>query len=233
MNYDDIANQYDEYGKEAITDWILGYDNVLKLLGEVRGKNILDFGAGAGKFSRVLKDKGAEVVGVDKSIKVLDIARENNPDIAFYQNSDDESNFFSNVFDFAVLNFVLCTIPRKRDILSALKQIWCALKPNGILILLTANVEKSRGRQFMTFAIGHIGSPTSGSPIRIYLGRNKPLVLEDYYWTEKDYKEFLSEAGFDISDILEPLAGDNSHPWEDEMKSPPFLIIKARKKTGL
>ena len=65
-NYDDIAREYESYGKEAITAIEIGYKNVLKLMGEVRGKKILDYGCGVGKFSRVLKDLGADVVGTKR-----------------------------------------------------------------------------------------------------------------------------------------------------------------------
>jgi 2-polyprenyl-3-methyl-5-hydroxy-6-metoxy-1,4-benzoquinol methylase len=230
MHYDNIADQYDKYGKEAITDWVLGYKNVLELLGQVRDKKILDYGAGTGRFSRVLKDKGAEVTGVDVSIKQLDIARSSNPDIAFYQDTDNELRSFNNFFDFVVLNFVLCTIAHKENLVSVLKTIQNMLKPEGVLVLLTSNVEKSKGKQFMTFAIEDVRTPTSGSPIKIYLGGDKSLVIEDYYWTERDYRDFLSEGGFEIIEVLEPVADDINHSWKDETTSPPFLIIKAKKK---
>ena len=56
--YDKISKQYKEYGKQATTDWELGHKNVAKLLEPIKGKKILDYGCGNGKFSIYLAELG-------------------------------------------------------------------------------------------------------------------------------------------------------------------------------
>lgn len=52
---------------------------MIEALGDVRGKRILDAGCGTGAASEVLAILGAEVVGVDISPALIDIARERLP----------------------------------------------------------------------------------------------------------------------------------------------------------
>src|SRR6185503_11980590 len=50
---------------------------LLSLLGDVRGKSILDAACGHGLYSRILKESGAaRVVGVDLTESLVQIARE-------------------------------------------------------------------------------------------------------------------------------------------------------------
>lgn len=226
--YDNIANEYNSYGEEAITDWQLGYLNVLNILGNISNKKILDYGAGTGKFSRVLKDKNAEVVGIDISAKELEIARKNNPDIKF-KLVKESLNLFDQSFDFVVLNFVLCAVSSKKEIEKILDNAFNALHVGGSVIILNSNVEKSSGREFITFAIEDIKEKTSGKDIKIFLGKNRSLTVDDYYWTLSDYKNILENKGFNIKSINEPLADNDNYSWLDEKNSPPFLIIEAKK----
>jgi 2-polyprenyl-3-methyl-5-hydroxy-6-metoxy-1,4-benzoquinol methylase len=47
---------------------------LLRLLGEVRGRRLLDVGCGHGYLSRMLADRGAEVVGVEPGQSLFDFA---------------------------------------------------------------------------------------------------------------------------------------------------------------
>src|SRR5262249_5174512 len=58
------------YGPEGPTD------DELRILGEAAGKRVLDLGCGAGQASVVLAQKGATVIAVDASIRMLDRGRQ-------------------------------------------------------------------------------------------------------------------------------------------------------------
>ena len=226
-NYNDFANEYEAYGKNAVTDIEIGYKNVLKLLGEVKGKRILDYGCGTAKFTRILKDRGAKVIGVDIAEKEIAIAKLKYPDLELYL-ADDIKNKMRSDFDAAVLNFVITAIPSKETILEIFKNIHNFLKPNGRLVMMNSNYEKSANREFLSFAIGEI-KPKTGAALKVSLGIDRSLVIEDYFYSREDYSSMLEQAGFVLEKIVEPLADDESHPWKDERKYPPFLIISAKK----
>ena len=48
----------------------------LRMLGDVRGRNILDLGCGDGGYARELARGGAAVVGVDGSERLIELARQ-------------------------------------------------------------------------------------------------------------------------------------------------------------
>lgn len=225
-NYNDLAEEYEAYGKVAVTDFEIGYRHVLDLLGDIRGKKILDFGCGTGKFSRVLRDAGAEVIGVDMAEKELAIARENYPDISFCpikllpQDVD---------FDAAVLNYVITAIPLESTITLIFSTIFKHLKDGGKLVMMNSNYEKSAEREFLTFSIGKVKKEI-GVPLKVYLGADKSFEIEDYYYSEAFYKEKLAEARFTVEKVIEPLATTFDFAWKDELVSPPFIIISALAK---
>src|SRR5690242_572166 len=49
---------------------------VLRMLGDLRGRRVLDAGCGQGYFSRMLADRGAEVVGVEPGLSLITYAIE-------------------------------------------------------------------------------------------------------------------------------------------------------------
>ena len=74
-NYDLIAEQYK---RSKVTPWrtYIEQYTLLELLGDVRGKSILDLACGEGYYSRIFKRQGASrVLGVDLSSKMIDLAR--------------------------------------------------------------------------------------------------------------------------------------------------------------
>ena len=68
--------------------------NMLKFMGDVKGKRILDLGCGEGGYSRELTKRGAQLVSVDCSYRAIEyaitLAKEENLQIDhFVRNSND------------------------------------------------------------------------------------------------------------------------------------------------
>src|SRR3990167_9283383 len=83
-NYDISARAYHNWRTiENPQGWfyneLLEMPATLELLGDVKGKKILDFGCGTGIYAKLLTKKGAIVKGFDISEEMLKIAKQENP----------------------------------------------------------------------------------------------------------------------------------------------------------
>ncbi|MDD3648291.1 MAG: class I SAM-dependent methyltransferase [Candidatus Dojkabacteria bacterium] len=94
--YDSIATDYAQKVKKGTP--IHRLEMFAKKL--IPGSKVLDAGCAAGRDSRVLKDFGFHVTGVDLSRSLLEIAKQENPDIKFvYCDIRNMMEFDKNSFD--------------------------------------------------------------------------------------------------------------------------------------
>lgn len=97
---------------------------------------ILDVGCAAGRDSRIFKDLGFDVIGIDLSEKLLEIAKRNNPDITFKKADFRSIPYPNDSFDGLWVNAVFHHIDRE-EMITALKEFRRVLKANGILYIRT------------------------------------------------------------------------------------------------
>ena len=230
-NYDEIANNYNEFEQNAITLWRLGYPVVEGLFGNINGKSVLDYGCGTGTFSRFLQSKGASVTGVDVSENMIAVAKRNSSDtISYHSISSGALDFLSdNKFDFVVSNFVLCTIPSRQEISLILSQIYRVLKKEGLFVFMNSNWDRSNGREFISFKLDFCNHLDSGNPVTATIKSKPPIVLHDFFWSVSDYKGMLKESGFKIQNFREESAKSGDINWLDESEFPPYYVISAGK----
>lgn len=79
-----VAKTYNKYlntDKNYHTEVVI--PNLLRLIGDVKGKNILDIACGQGQISSMLFDLGAKVSGFDAGKDLIKIAKENNKNIEY------------------------------------------------------------------------------------------------------------------------------------------------------
>jgi len=70
--YDIWAPTYDEERNPLIA---LEENVTLDLIGDVRNQRVLDVGCGTGRYCELLAKRGAKVVGIDSSAKMLEYAK--------------------------------------------------------------------------------------------------------------------------------------------------------------
>ena len=230
-DYDDIASEYDILERNAITLWHLGYRYLLRQLNPVKNKSIIDYGCGSGTFCRYLREHEANVTGVDISENMITVAKEKSPnDIAYHQITSGNLEFLPEVtFDFAVSNFVLCTMSTCDEITKIMSSINRVLKKDGSLIILNTNWDRSNGKEFISFKLQYCKNLSSGKSVKAMIKTEPPIVLNDYFWSKTDYINFLTESGFNIQGIEEPIAKGFDMPWISENSYPPYYIIQAKK----
>lgn len=107
-------------------------NSVVDLIDADKNSKVLDLGCGNGALTARLKEKGYTVTGMDASRELLDLARENYPDIEFVQ-ADAVDFSFPEPFDVVFSNAVFHWIDQARQE-DMLKCIHKALRKGGQLV---------------------------------------------------------------------------------------------------
>jgi ubiquinone/menaquinone biosynthesis C-methylase UbiE len=264
---DALSREWDE-ASESWTDFVRkGKDHfreemnnpaTFKVIGNVRGKQILDLSCGEGYNTRILAGRGAKVVGVDFSEKMIELARqtEKNQKLGisyFVSDAADLKTFKTEHFDVVTCLMALMDIERYEDAISEVARV---LKKNGRFV----------------FSITHpcfeYGDTVGAEPIAEWkyeeetenAGEKKALHLEikkyfgitkyDVSWTMKrlakpfkttsfhrtltDYFHALHKNGFLVARLIEPKPtsrGAAQYPsLRKHAKIPHSIIIEAIRK---
>jgi 2-polyprenyl-3-methyl-5-hydroxy-6-metoxy-1,4-benzoquinol methylase len=238
--YGRIFPAHSAFVQGSATDHEFTYRPILDVLQPMQGKRILDFGSGPGFLSQKLAASGAEVVGVDPSFESVAAAQRKYgpaqfPTLSFKVIPEgDLSALRGRGFDAAVCSYVLCSESDPSAIVGILSGIREALKPDGKLVVVNANWDKSNGADFVSWEMPRVENLKSGDPvISILKGQNghPDIEVQDFYWSVDDQRSMLEQSGFEIESVMEPTAddqGEEAEKWKDEKSRPPNLIITAR-----
>jgi ubiquinone/menaquinone biosynthesis C-methylase UbiE len=199
---------------------------ILKLLGNIKNKKIIEFGCGSGYWTRVLTKRGATCTGVDSSKEQIEKAIENekeNPLGINYVLGDitNLKEIKSNQFDYVFIEFVLLEIPKRELLVKLFNEAFRVLKKDGKLFISDMhpfdpfydkryelpegfNYYSSGGKFFAT------AKQTDGTKIR----------FADYHWTFEDYCGAITETGFLISELKEP------RPSKSLIKKIPYFAYR-------
>lgn len=136
-------NDYDAFARAYAADNEVNLSNahyerpaVLALAGDVAGRRVLDAGCGSGALTAALRDRGAEVTGIDSSAGLLGMARERlGPDVVLQQ-ADLASRlpFPDEAFDDVMASLALHYL---EDWQPTLREFRRVLRPAGRLIVST------------------------------------------------------------------------------------------------
>ena len=135
--YNKIAQDYHLLrisGKKFHNEY-LEMPTTLKILGNVRGKKILDWECGTGIYAKILTRKGAIVNGIDISEKEIEIAKKENPKINFKVGNAQKLPYKNNKFDI-VLSLALAHLKNWNVVLKEIRRV---LKPKGIFVFSEGN----------------------------------------------------------------------------------------------
>jgi len=207
---------------------------------DLKGRSVLDLGCGYGENCAEFKRLGAsKVVGVDISVKMLAVARAENPDIKFMQA---DMNDLSEIQDKYDIIFSSLAIHYIEDFRSFLKSVYNILNPNGFFIfsqehpLTTAPIH---GSSWSKDDEGNVLHYNLTDYTRIGKRSTKWFVdgVEKYHRTFSEIINSLSSAGFVIQAMLEPIPSEETiakdRSTEKDLHKPNFLLIKSKKPKNI
>lgn len=235
-NYQRFSPQYSELKIED--SYFLAFRSAAKLLekAQVSGKRVLDFGCGTGRSTRFLKSLGCEAVGADVSQAMLNQARQH--DQGDYHWLDSNLLPFSpQSFDVIFQSFVLLEYSSTSQMIETFKEFNRVLDDDGIVVVVTGS-EAYYCHDWLSFKMGDddgVGSPrasslTPGCQVKVAI-RGTDIVLFDYFWTDADYRQAFQNSGFDVIEMVQPLAqGDEPFNWVNECQFPCWTIYVLKKQ---
>lgn len=242
-NYDEIAAEY-KHAKQQPWRLHLEHFTLFKLLGDVRGKSVLDLACGEGFYTRFIKRHGAaRVVGVDLSQGMIDLARreeEQNPLGIDYHRQDAKQLALGETFDVVVAAYLLNYAQTSAELLEMCTAISRHLKPGGRFVTVNNNPRQQAEHFASTRQYGFIkkaqGPLMDGTPVdyAFFLGDDS-LTITNYQLSVEAHERALHTAGFRQVTWHEPeLSPDvredtDRQYWSAFLEHPPIVCIAAVK----
>jgi SAM-dependent methyltransferase len=150
------------------------YEEALRWLGPVAGRRVLEVGCGSGVFLRAAADRGAQVVGVDASAALVELARARAPEAELHVGDMQFLPFADDVFD-VVAGFNSFFFAA--DMVAALREAGRVAKPGAPVVIQVWGDPTRCDLTAMKSAVGSLlPPPAPGAPREP--GLWEPGVLE-------------------------------------------------------
>ena len=239
--YDAIAKDYRASKRLPFREHVERH-TLFELLGDLRGRTVLDLACGDGFHTRLLRQAGAaEVTGVDVSEGMIELAeeREREQPLGCRYVCADVADFApGEAVDLVVAAYLLNYARTPEQLLRFCRVCHDALRPGGRFVGLNNNVR-------------NVGTPT-GSLRKYGLDRTwaRPLAegdamrytmfnadgarfgFDNFYLTPETHAEAFERAGFRgfrwIDMALSPSEAGNPF-WDEFMANPPIVAFEARR----
>lgn len=228
--YDDYAEDYAERTATSIYNALYDRPNILTLAGEVAGLRVLDVGCAAGHLTRELVDRGARVVGIDGSEKLITLARARLGKLAEFHVADigqPLSFLASESFDLVVASLVMHYLEEWAPTLSEMHRV---LRPGGRFVMSTHHPAMdwlSHGQpNYFEIRLLHEDWPVGGA--------GRTMRVEFYRRPLSAIFGAVREAGFVVDELAEPRPSQavrerDPAAYAEMNGNPTFLYLAARR----
>lgn len=237
-----LAENYQIFREEPGTyNALVEVPTMLSLIGEVKGKTVLDAGCGHGYYSILLAKKGATVTGIDISEKMIELAKKNAVEASvkcqfFVCDMQNLSIFNSNTLDLVTSSIVVGYID---DLRKAFSEVFRVLKPKGIFTfsenhpLLNGWWEKDQEGRRLHWNIDNYFERSIGTD-KWETKDGRVIETSSRHRTLQDYFDALVSVGFVVERLVEPEPIEegkmlNRRRYESAKRIPYFILLKSRK----
>ena len=215
---------------------------VLELLGDVRGKRVLDAGCGGGFYSLWLSERGAEVTGVDSSKEMVRIAWEKASkrklDARFLAGDITDLRIEDASFDLVLSTLVLMNV---KDLEKAASELVRVTRDGGYLlisvehpILTAGDWQRESGQKLFRKLDDYFTQKQLETVWKNSRRQEIPLLY--YHRSLQSYAQAFMEKGCILTHLAEPQPKEayqilNPKEYEDTKRIPHFAVFKFRKET--
>lgn len=243
--YDAIAEQYRRSKHSPLRKYVEAH-TFMELVGDVRGKRILDLACGEGFYSRRLQAAGAaRVVGVDVSGEMIALAMEREraePRGIEYVRADVrdlDASAGLGPFDIVVAAYLLHYAPDAQALARMVTNIAAYLPGGGRFVTLNENPDQPADRFAGYEQYGFNKSVElplrDGSEITYWMIAGRDMFQIHAHWFSRaTYERVLMDAGFSTL-TWHPLrlddAGIVAHGreyWQEYLENPPIVGLECR-----
>ncbi|MGE5620928.1 MAG: class I SAM-dependent methyltransferase [archaeon] len=224
-DYDKLAIEYATTVNTKYHNAYYERPNMLKLIGNVQNKNVLELGCGTGFYTKELVNRGANVTAVDFSeemIKYAEKYEERATYILHDLNNDIEFN--DDEFDFVFASLFIHYI---KDFNKLFRNIFLLMKNGGRFLFSTHNPAEI----YSIFKNNYHGVELIEDK---WMYGDKEYKVEYYARSFEEIITPLLNADFSLRKLIEPKSlpeFKDKDPvlFEKLQKEPGFLIIEAQK----
>lgn len=149
----------------------------IPLLGALDGKKILDVGAGTGRLSLPMANRGAHVTALDVSPKMLELLKKKNAKIITVVGDAEGLPFAKETFDIVTAAFLIVHL---KDPTRFFDEAYKVLKDGGILAVTNINQK---------------------NPPEVKTKQGK-IIIESFYHRPEKIKEILESLAFKVEEEI-------------------------------
>ena len=237
--YDAIAEEYRD-SKQLPFREHLERHTLFLLLGDLRGKTVLDLACGEGFYTRLLKRAGAsEVTGVDVSPEMIRLAEDQearHPLGCKYVRADAAAFRPDGPVDLVAAIYLFNYARTTEQLGRFCRACHDALRPGGRLVGVNDNVRNvpTGAASLRKYGLERScpNPATEGDVIRYTLTNadGRRFRFDNFYLTPETYRSTFQEAGFQQFRWvdLRPSPSQRGNPyWDDFLSNPPVAAFTA------
>jgi len=206
------------------------HPELLRMLGNIKGKDIADYGCGEGKLLKELIKKGASVFGYDISEEMIKRAKKRiNNKGSLKVICSGQIPLLDNSLDAVVSNLVLMMCPSLEDIEKIFLEVSRVLKPGGSWVYCITH-PSFLDKDFTTcrnIFFKRRDYFDEGKTYQFVLKNKDGTEITDrsfvdYNYTLSSYLNMLLRTGFDFKELKEIQLPEDDFP--------PYMIVRGDKK---